>query len=107
MDFKAIRIVSMAVSTLMEEIHWAPYGAQGLHTPVIVEEADCRRLDLLIDMLGTLTRMLDTRITFLSTEGKVVREWVESILELGHRYRSELELQDEFRKTVHGPQEVS
>ncbi len=92
MDFRAIQILSMAVSTLMEELTWASYGSQDFHTPVIATEKDCQNLDLLLDILATLTRMLDTRIAYVTTEGKVVREWIEKILELGSRYQTELEL---------------
>lgn len=91
-NFRAIQVLSMAVSTLMEELPWAPYGPQHLHTPLIHEEMDCHRLDLLTDMLGTLTRMMDTRIAYVTSEGKMVREWIETILELACRYRRELEL---------------
>jgi hypothetical protein len=92
MDFRAIQILSMAVSTLMDEIPWATYGAQQLHAPMITTEKDCYNLDLLMDMMGTLTRMMDTRIAYVTAEGKVMREWIEAILEIGERYRSELQL---------------
>jgi hypothetical protein len=81
----------MAVTTLMEEMAWGAYGSQGLHSPLVREEQDCRRLDLLMDIMGTLTRMMDTRIAYVTTEGKVIREWVETILEIGARYGKELE----------------
>ena len=35
--------------------------------------------------------MMDTRINYLTSEGKVVREWIETILEIGERYKRELE----------------
>lgn len=85
-------MLAMAVQTLMDEMAWDTYGSQNLHTPVVREEQDCRNLDLLLDIMGTLTRMLDTRITYVTTDGKVVREWIETILELAGRYRRELEL---------------
>jgi len=91
MNFKAIQVVCMAVSTLVDEMTWDTYGSQALHTPVIVDDKDCHRLDLLVDIMGTLTRMLDTRIAFVSSEGKVIREWIETIVEIGSRYRIELE----------------
>lgn len=90
MNFRAIEVVCMAVATLVDEMKWDSYGSQGLHTPVIVDEKDCHRLDLLVDIVGTLTRMLDTRIAFLTSEGKVIREWIETIVEIGSRYRKEL-----------------
>lgn len=89
----------MAVSTLIEELPWAPYGPQKLHTPLLQEEEDCHRLDLLTDMLGTLTRMMDTRIAYVTSEGKMVREWIETILELAGRYRRELELLKKLEET--------
>lgn len=91
MDFRAIQVVCMAVSTLIDEIPWDVYGAQQLHTPVLTDEKDCGHLDLLMDMMGTLTRMLDTRIAFVTTDGKVVREWIEAVLEIGARYLRELD----------------
>jgi len=92
MDFRAIQVLSQAVSTLMDEIIWDKYGPQELHTPVVTTDKDCHNLDLLLDIMGSLTRMLDTRITYVTTEGKVVKEWIESILEIAGRYRRELEL---------------
>lgn len=92
MDFKAIRVISAAVAGLMKEIPWAPYGPQSFQTPVINTEEDCAKVDLLLDMMGTLTRLMDTRINFVTTDGKVVREWIESILGLADRYRTVLEL---------------
>jgi hypothetical protein len=44
-----------------------------------------------MDVMGTLTRMMDTRIPYVTTEGKVIREWIETILEIGGRYKRELE----------------
>jgi len=92
MDFKAVQVLCMAVSTLMKEMSWDIYGSPNIHTPVVMTDADCHRLDLLTDILGTLTRMMDTRLTFVTTEGKIIKEWVERILEIGGRYRRELEL---------------
>jgi hypothetical protein len=100
MNFKAVQILCMAVSTLIEEMTWAPYGNQELHTPLVVNEEDYHKLDLLMDMMGTLTRMMDTRINYVTTEGKVIREWIESILEVGGRYRRELEILEKLEKQV-------
>ncbi len=91
MDFRAIQVLCLAVSTLMDEMVWNTYGEQGLHTPAIQVEDDCHRLDILMDVMGTLTRMMDTRIAYVTTEGKVIREWIETILEIGSRYKKELE----------------
>ncbi len=91
MDFKAIYVVSRAVSTLMDELEWDTYGSEELHTPIIASDEDCRNLDILLDMMGTLSRMMDTRINYVTSEGKVVREWIETILEIGERYKRELE----------------
>lgn len=98
MNFKAIQVICMAVSTLVEEMTWDAYGSQGLHSPLIRDEADCRRLDLLMDIMGTLTRMMDTRIAYITTEGRVIREWIEAILELGTRYKKELEILEQLEK---------
>ena len=98
MDFRAIQVISQAVSTLTAEITWDTYGRQELHTPVIIDETDCHNLDLLLDIMGTLTRMLDTRITYVTTEGKVVREWIQTILEIGSRYKRELDILESFEK---------
>lgn len=92
MDFRAIHILSMTVRTLAREIAWDTYGGQDLHTPVITTEEECRNLDLLVDVMGTLTRMMDTRIAYVTSEGKVIREWIEAILEIGDRYRRELDI---------------
>jgi len=100
MDFRAIQILCMTVSTLMDEMTWNAYGSPDLHTPVVVTSEDCHRLDLLLDIMGTLTRMMDTRITFITTEGKVIREWMERILEIGSRYRRELEVLERIEKKV-------
>ena len=91
MDFRAIQVLCLAVSTLVDEMVWNAYGEQGLHTPKIQVEDDCHKLDILMDVMGTLTRMMDTRIAYVTSEGKVVREWIESILEIGGRYKRELE----------------
>lgn len=90
MDFRSVQVLCMAVSTLIEEIPWDVYGSQQLHTPILRDETDCHNLELLMDIMGTLTRMLDTRIAFVTTDGKIVREWIESILEIGSRYQREL-----------------
>jgi len=98
MDFRAIQVLCMTVSTLMEEIPWASYGPQDLHTPVIQGDKDCHNLDLLLDVMETLTRKMDTRIAYCTSEGKVIREWIETILELGLRYKRELEILDRIEK---------
>jgi len=98
MDFKAIQVISMTVSGLIDEMAWDAYGSQGLHSPLVRDEQDCRRLDLLMDIMGTLTRMMDTRIAYVTTEGKVIREWIETILEIGTRYRKELEALEKLEK---------
>ncbi len=91
MDFRAIQVVSMAARTLIREIPWDAYGSQQLHAPVITTEKECHNLDLLMDVMGTLTRMMDTRIAYVTSEGKVIREWIEAILEIGDRYKRELD----------------
>jgi hypothetical protein len=91
MDFRAIQVICLAVSTLMDEMVWNAYGEHGLHTPKIQVEEDCHKLDILMDVMGTLTRMMDTRLAYVTTEGKVIREWIESILEIGSRYKRQLE----------------
>ncbi len=98
MDFKAIYVLSRAVSTVTNELEWDSYGSEDLHTPVISDDKDCRNLDILLDMMGTLTRLMDTRINFITSEGKVVREWIETILEIGERYKREIELLDSLTK---------
>ena len=100
MNFKAIQVLCMAIATIVEEIHWAPYGPHGIHTPMIQSDQDCHDLDLLLDMMGTLTRMMDTRINYCTTEGKVVREWILSILELGARYKHELDILEGLESKV-------
>jgi hypothetical protein len=97
-DFRAIQVICMAVSTLMEEIHWAPYGPQQFHVPTIVDQKDCDDVDMLLDMMGTLTRMMDTRINYVTSEGKVIKEWIETILHIGERYKRELELLENMEK---------
>jgi hypothetical protein len=42
--------------------------------------------------------MMDTRLTFVTTEGKIIKEWVERMLEIGGRYRRELELLEELER---------
>lgn len=100
MDFRAIQVLCMTVSTLLDDLEWNTYGSPDLHTPVITTEEDCHRLELLLDVMGTLTRMMDTRIAFVTTEGKVIREWIERILEIGSRYRRELEALERIEKKV-------
>lgn len=92
MDFIAIRVLCRAVWTLLDEISWEDYGSPDLHSPVVSTPDECERLEMLLDMMGTLTRQLDTRIAYVTTEGKVIREWIERILEIGHRYQRELDL---------------
>ncbi|HTY23212.1 MAG TPA: hypothetical protein VMC85_08785 [Desulfomonilaceae bacterium] len=92
MDFKAISVLSSAVSTLMGEMDWDAYSDEDLHTPIIRSDSDCRKLEVLLDILGTLSRIMDTRINYMTTEGKLVREWVETILEIGDRYKRELDI---------------
>ncbi len=98
MDFRAIYVLSKAVGTLMGEIAWSAYGPQDLHVPTVDTEEDCRKLDLLMDIMGTLTRMMDTQVSYVTTEGKVIREWIESILEICDRYQKELELIAELER---------
>ncbi len=98
MNFRAIQVICMAVSTLIEEMAWDAYGSQGLHSPLVGDEQDCRRLDLLMDIMGTLTRMMDSRIAYVTSEGKVIREWIETILEIGRRYKEELEALERLEK---------
>jgi hypothetical protein len=103
MNFRAIQVVCMAVSALMDEMTWDSYGPHGLHTPVVVDEKDCHRLDLLVDIVGTLARMLDTRIAFVTSEGKVIREWIEAIVEIGARYRKELAALEQAERLCSSP----
>ncbi len=98
MDFRAVAVLSRAVSTMMEEMEWDSYGPQALHTPVIKNDQDYRNLDILLDMMGTLTRMMDTRINYITTEGKVIREWIHTVLEIGQRYNRELEVMEKVQK---------
>jgi hypothetical protein len=100
MDFRAIQVLCQAVSTLMDEMAWDNYGPQELHTPVVRVEKDCHKLDLLLDIMGALTRMMDTKITYVTTEGKVIREWIQSIIEIGSRYKRELEILESLEKRV-------
>jgi hypothetical protein len=100
MDFRAIQVISMAVSTLVGQMKWAPYGPQKLHIPVIKVQKDCDDLDVLMDMMGTLTRMMDTRINYVTAEGKVIREWVETILLLGQRYLKELQTLEQLERRL-------
>jgi hypothetical protein len=100
MDLRAVQVLCMAVSTILAEMAWDPYGPEALHAPRIRTAEDCHRLDLLMDMMGTLTRFMDTRLTFVTTEGKVIREWIERILELGGRYRRELLILEEWESRI-------
>lgn len=100
MDFRSVQVICMAVSTLIEEILWDVYGSQQLHTPILRDETDGHNLELLMDIMGTLTRMLDTRIAFVTTDGKIVREWIESILEIGARYQRELRALQQIEERV-------
>lgn len=100
MDFRAIQVVSMAVATLVEEITWAEYGSPDMHTPIVQSDDDRYKLDLLEDMMGTLIRKMDTRIAYVTSEGKVVREWVETILEIGKRYQRELKMLEDLEKEL-------
>ena len=92
MNFRAIHVLCMTVRTLIREIPWDTYGSQQIHTPVITTEEECHNLDLLMDVMGTLTRMMDTRVAYVTSEGKVIREWIEAILEISDRYRRELDV---------------
>ncbi len=98
MDFKAVQVLCMTVSTLMDEMEWAAYGSPDQHTPVIQTHEDYHKLDMLMDILGTLTRMMDTRAPFVTSEGKLIREWVQTIIEMGNRYRRELENLDRLKE---------
>jgi hypothetical protein len=100
MDFRAIYVISRAVSKLMSELTWDVYGDEEMHIPVVRTQKDCRNLDLLSEMMGTLTRMMDTRIKYITQEGKIVREWIESVLEIGERYRRELELVEQWERRL-------
>ena len=82
----------MAVSTMLEDIQWIQCGDEKSHTPLIEKPKDVRKLELLLDVLETLTRLMDTRIAYLNTDGQLIREWVEKILEIGTRYQRELEI---------------
>src|SRR5512139_2147119 len=99
MDFRAVAVLSRAVSAMMDEMEWDSYGPQALHTPVIRNDQDYRNLDILLDMMGTLARMMDTRINYITTEGKVIREWIHTVLEIGQRYNRELEALEKVEKS--------
>ena len=98
MDFKAIQVLSTTVCTLLDEIRWDSFGEPELHRPVVTTEEDCHKLELLVDIMGTLTRIMDTRVAYVTTDGKIVREWIERILEIGRRYRRELETLERLEK---------
>jgi hypothetical protein len=103
MDFRAIQVLCLAISKMMGEMGWHAYGEQSLHTPAIEVEDDCRKLEILMDVMGTLTRLMDTRIPFVTTEGKVIREWIETILEIGGRYKRELETLEAWERKLIKP----
>lgn len=92
MDFRATQVVSMAVSTMLDELSWMPCGDERSHTPIMETPDDVRKLELLLDMLDTLSRLMDTRIPHSNSDGKLIREWVEKIIEINFRYQRELEL---------------
>jgi len=98
MDFKAVLVLRMTVTSLMDELSWDPYGPDGLHTPVLRCDNDCRKLDLLTDVMGSLSRIMDTHISYVTTEGKMIKEWIERILEIGERYERELRILEETAK---------
>ena len=100
MNFKAIQVVSMAVSTMLEDIQWIQCGDEKSHIPLIEESEDVRKLELLLDVLETLTRLMDTRIAYLNTDGQLIREWVEKILEIGTRYQKELEILNNLERKL-------
>ncbi|MBM4325634.1 MAG: hypothetical protein FJ118_00600 [Deltaproteobacteria bacterium] len=91
MDFKAMQVLCMAVSTLMEEMRWASFGSEQAHTPQVETEEDYHNLDMLMEILGALTRLMDARINYVTNEGKLIRERIEILLEIGSRYKRELE----------------
>ncbi|MBI5250708.1 MAG: hypothetical protein HY912_14555, partial [Desulfomonile tiedjei] len=39
-------------------------------------------------------------ITYVTTEGKVIKEWIQSIIEIGSRYKRELEILESLEKRV-------
>jgi hypothetical protein len=98
MDFRAVQIMSMAVRTLVDELEWVPYGAAMLQTPLVQTDDDCHKLEVLEDIMGSLTRKMDTKINYVTSEGKIIKEWIETILEIGSRYRRELELLEKLEK---------
>ena len=100
MDFRAIQVLCMTVSSLVNEMSWESYGSEGFHTPVVRTQGDCEKLDMLLDIMGTLSRMMDTRIAYVTSEGKLIREWIETILEIGNRYKRELEILEGLEKKV-------
>ncbi|MEW6530319.1 MAG: hypothetical protein AB1473_05745 [Thermodesulfobacteriota bacterium] len=91
MDFKAAQVLCMAVSTLMDEMRWVPFESEQIHTPTVESEEDCHKLDMLMEILGTLTRLMDARINYVTSEGKLIRERIETLLEIGSRYKREIE----------------
>jgi hypothetical protein len=58
---------------------------------------------MLLDMMGTLTRQLDTQIAYVTSEGKVIREWIEKILEISRRYQRELDLIETLKENPKDP----
>ncbi len=93
-----MQVVSMTVSGMLNELRWMPCESPDCHTPLIETPEDVRKLELLMDVLDTLTRIMDTRIAYLNTDGKLIREWVEKILEIGDRYGRELQVLDKLEK---------
>ena len=91
MDFKAAQVLCMAVSTLMDEMRWVPFESEQIHTPMVESEEDCHKLDMVMEILGTLTRLMDARINYVTSEGKLIRERIDTLLEIGNRYKRELE----------------
>ena len=100
MNFQAIQVVSMAVSSMLEEMRWITCGDEHSHTPLIEDPEDARKLELLLDVLETLTRLMDTKIAYLNTDGQLIREWVEKILEIGTRYQRQLEILNNLETTL-------
>lgn len=100
MNFKAIQVVSMAVSNMLEEMQWLPCGDENSHSPLIEDPEDARKLELLLDVLETLTRLMDTKIAYLNTDGQLIREWVEKILEIGTRYQQQLEILNSLERKL-------
>ena len=92
MDFRAIQVISMAVSNMLDELKWMQCGDERSHTPIMETREDVRTLELLLDMLDTLSRLMDTRIPHSNSDGQLIREWVEKIIEINFRYQRQLEM---------------